>query len=131
MNQITTPQRNALHLYLEMLAHEANNKGLTLQEMVKEVRKLEIRPTKDNLKETFVKPYIKSAYGLDSTEKMSNQQISETYDALNLLFSHKWEISLPFPCDADRQLENLGGYKTQAGMGTEGVDYPEYKKPTI
>jgi hypothetical protein len=99
MAQLTTKTRNSLHLWLEQLAHEANNNGLTLQDMVKVVKKLEIRPTKDNLKETFVKPYILAAYGLDSTEKMNSQQINETYDALNKLFSYHWHIHMPWPSE--------------------------------
>jgi len=124
-NQISGSQRGALHLYLSQVAHEANNMGLTLQDMVKVIKKLEIRPNTTNLKETFLKPYIKSAFNLDSSEKMSNQQITEAYDALNLVFSHYWHICLPFPTDEQKQLENLGGYKSRAGQGTEGVDYPE------
>lgn len=48
-------------------------------------------------KETFVKPYIKSAFNLDSTEKMDSEQVTETYDALNKLFGYHWHIQLPFP----------------------------------
>lgn len=89
--------RGALHLYLDQVAHEANNQGLTLQDMVKVITKLEIRPNTINLKETFVKPYIQSAFNLDSTEKMDSEQVTETYDALNKLFGHHWHIYLPFP----------------------------------
>ena len=89
--------RGALHLYLQQVANEANNQGLTLQDMVKVITKLEIRPNTINLKETFVKPYIESAYNLDSTEKMDSEQVTETYDALNKLFGHYWHIYLPFP----------------------------------
>lgn len=98
-DQITTQQRKSLHLWLEQLAHEANNQGLTLQDMVAVMKKLEVRPSKDNLKEVFVKPYIKAAFNLDSTNQLNAKQIDETYDAMNKLFSYYWHIHLPFPSE--------------------------------
>ena len=98
----STLQNSSLHLWLSMIAHEANNMGLTLQNLVEKVQKIEIRPSTENLKEIFVKPYIKSAYNLDSTTKMNTEQLNETYDAMNKLFSYYWHISIPFPCDENR-----------------------------
>jgi hypothetical protein len=127
--QISSAQRGALHLYLSQVAHEANNKGLTLQNMVEVVKKLEIKPTTSNLKETFLKPYILSAYQLTSSEKMSNQQIDESYDALNKLFSYYFDIHFPFPSEADKPstLANIGKARQ--------INYPEDiyngEQPTI
>lgn len=121
---ITSAQRRSLHLWLDMLAHEANNQGLTLQDMVKVIKKLEIRPNVNNLKETFVKPYIKSAFGLDSTNQMNTQHINETYDAMNKLFGYYWHIHLPWPTNEYRTLLENQGYKTG---GKLTVEYPEFK----
>lgn len=124
--QISGSQRGSLHLYLAQVAHEANNKGLTLQDMVAVVKKLEIRPNTSNLKETFLKPYILSAFQLKSSEKMSNQQIDEAYDALNKLFSYYWQIHLPFPSDENRPttLKNIEMAKS--------IPYDHnYQEPTI
>lgn len=130
--QISTAQRGALHLYLAQVAHEANNQGLTLQDMIKVVKKLEIRPNTTNLKETFLKPYIESAYGLKSSEKMTNQQITETYDALNKLFSFYWQIYFPFPSNEAKQLENLSGVKIAQVNNLKNEDYDnDYKEPLI
>ena len=95
--------RGALHLWLEQVAHEANNMGLTLQDMVAQIKNLEVCPTKNNLKETFIKPYIKSAFQLTSTEKMTAEQVTKTYDAMNKLISTHWHIYLPFPNEEERQ----------------------------
>jgi len=89
--------RNALHLWLEQVAHEANNHGLTLQDMVAQIKNLEVCPTKDNLKETFIKPYIKAAFQLDSTNKMTAAQVTKTYDAMNKLIGTNWHFHIPFP----------------------------------
>lgn len=128
--KITEQQRKSLHLWLEQLAHEANNQGLTLQDMVKVVKKLEIRPNKDNLKETFVKPYIKAAFGLDSTNQMTTKHIDETYDALNKLFGYYWHIHVPFPCDEEQQLKGLAGVKIAQFNNLKEEDYPEYTGPS-
>ena len=105
----STAQNSSLHLWLSMIAHEANNMGLTLQNLVEKVQKIEIRPSTENLKEIFVKPYIKSAYNLDSTTKMNTEQLNETYDAMNKLFSYYWHISIPFPSDENKEstLKNI------------------------
>jgi hypothetical protein len=127
IGQISGAQRGAIHLYLSQVAHEANNQGLTLQDMIKVVKKLEIRPNTNNLKETFLKPYIESAFGLKSSEKMTSQQIDETYDALNKLFSFYWHISLPFPSEGPEQSVAM----TQVNNRNR-EDYPEYNEaPTI
>ena len=105
--------RGALHLYLSQVAHEANNQGLTLQDMVKVIKQLEIRPNTTNLKETFAKPYIESAFNLDSTEKLDSQQVTELYDALNKVFSFYWHIHLPFPSKEEQMLQNLDNEKYQ------------------
>ena len=99
--------RGALHLYLSQVAHVANNLGLTLQDMVKVIEKLEIKPNTTNLKETFVKPYIEKAFGLTSTEKLSAEQVRETYDALNLVFGHYWHIELSFPSRDTQALNSI------------------------
>jgi len=99
--------RGALHLYLSQVAHVANNQGLTLQDMVKVIEKLEIKPNTTNLKETFVKPYIEKAFGITSTEKLSAEQVTETYDALNLVFGHYWHIELSFPSRDTQALNSI------------------------
>jgi len=122
----STLQNSSLHLWLSMIAHEANNMGLTLQNLVEKVQKIEIRPSTENLKEIFVKPYIKSAYNLDSTTKMNTEQLNETYDAMNKLFSYYWHISIPFPCDENRPttLKNIELSKS--------INYDHnYETPTI
>jgi hypothetical protein len=95
--------------------------------MVAVVKKLEIQPNVLNLKETFVKPYIKSAFGLTSTNQMSTKQINETYDAMNKLFGHYWHIHIPWPSDKYRTLLENQGYKTGAKLS---VEYPEYTGET-
>lgn len=105
--------RGALHVYLQQVAHEANNQGLTLQDMVKVIRQLEIRPNTKNLKETFAKPYILSAFGLDSTEKLDSDQVTELYDALNKVFSYHWQIHFPFPSKEEQMLQDLDNEQYQ------------------
>ena len=56
--------RGALHLYLQQVANEANNRGLTMKAIMKEVKHLEAKPTIIGFKEGIVKPYIEEQYNL-------------------------------------------------------------------
>jgi hypothetical protein len=105
--------RGALHLYLTQVANEANNKGLTLQDMVKVIKHLEIEPSLLLLKETFAKPYIEAAFKIKSTEKLTADQVTQTYKALDKVFSLGFDISFPFPSRETQMLAEVGSNKYQ------------------
>jgi len=94
--------RGAFHLYLSQVVNEANNKGLTMNQMIKIIKHLEARPNILTLKEMFVKPFIKENFHIDSTNKMTAAQVTETYDALNLAFGYHFDIHFPFPNKDDQ-----------------------------
>lgn len=98
----STQQNKSLHKWLEMIAHEANNQGLTLQDIVEVIRKIEIRPNKENLKQVVVHPYIKAAYDIDSTTQLTTQQMDELIDGVTKLFGQTWGITIPFPSEENR-----------------------------
>ena len=98
--------RGAFHLYLSQVANEANNKGLTLNQMVKIIKHLEAKPNVYTLKELFVKPYIKKNFNIDSTMKMTAPQVTEVYDALNLAFGFHFDIHFPFPSRETEEFKN-------------------------
>lgn len=124
----TQRQNSSLHLWLNMIEKEAENQGVTWDMLVRHTSQL--RVTSEALK-SAVKQLIKALWGYESTT-----QIKKTGE-LDIVIDHvtDWiskEMEVPsFPCDEERQKENLAGYKTMAGQGTKGVDYPEYQEPTI
>ena len=99
--------RGALHLYLQQVSNEANNRGLTMRAIMKEVKHLEAKPTLIGLKENIVKPYIDEQYNLSSTEKMDSDQVDEVYDALNKFFGIVFDIYFPFPSQEAQHLAQL------------------------
>lgn len=131
MTQRTDAQNRAIHLYCAQLADALDREGHTLQNVVERIKKAEIRPTQENIKETVFKPMAKALFGVDSTTKLTTSQVDRVYEMVNAFIGREFHLYIPFPCDDQKQLENLGGYKTQAGMGTEGVDYPEYNGGSI
>ena len=99
--------RGAFHLYLSQVVNEANNKGLTINQMIKIIKHLEAKPNIFTLKEMFVKPYIKKNFNIDSTNKMSAPQVTETYDALNLAFGFYFDIHFPFPSQEEQEFKSF------------------------
>ena len=65
--QRTELQNNALHLYLTMVANEVRNQGQTLQDVVAKINKVEIEPTKDNIKEVVWREIQKALCRLNRT----------------------------------------------------------------
>lgn len=105
--------RGSLHLYLQQVANEANNRGLTMRAIMKEVKHLEAKPTLIGFKENIVKPYIEEQYNLTSTEKMDSTQVDEVYDALNKFFGIVFDIHFPFPSEETRA---MAYYESQEGL---------------
>jgi hypothetical protein len=121
----TPAQNKSLHLWLNLIEKEAENQGVTWDMLVRHTSQL--RVTSEGLK-SACKQLIKALWGYTSTT-----QLKKTGD-LDIVIDHMtdWlskEMEVPaFPCDEERQKENLAGYKTQAGQDIEGVEYPEFIK---
>jgi hypothetical protein len=125
----TDSQHSAWFLWLSMIEHEAENAGVTWNHVVQHTHQLRI--TKEGLHE-MGKQLQKALWGTTSTKELKKVgQIEILIEHFVDLFSKVGLELPPFPSDETKQLENLGGYKTRAGQGTEGVDYPEYKPPLI
>lgn len=127
VSQPRTPQQSrALHLWLSMVAEELDKHGHTIQNVVEKIRKAEIRPTKDNLKEVMWKPYQMAALQKDSTTKLTKHEVDIVYEGLNKFLGQEFEIHIPFPHEEKTnvrlsQLENL-----------KDDNYPEFiGKPKI
>lgn len=82
-----------------MLADALDREGHTLQDVVKEIRKAEIRPTKDNMKEVVWKPMQEALYGTQSTTELTTAQVDRVYEAINFFISQRFFIHIPFPSE--------------------------------
>jgi len=95
--QRTELQNRAIHLYLTQVAHELQNQGQTMQDVVKKINKVEIKPTMHNLKELVWREIQKVHLGKESTTFLTKHEVTEIYDIMSMWLSKNFEISLPFP----------------------------------
>lgn len=100
-NPRTQNQNSALHLYLTWVARELQNQGQTLQDVVKAIKKVEIVPTKNNLKEVVWKEIQKVVTGKESTTKLTKHEVTEVYQVMSMWLAKEFKIDLPFPNDED------------------------------
>ena len=66
--QRTEKQNSSIHLYLTWVAKELCNRGQTLQDVVRAIKKVEIEPTKENLKEVVWREIQKTMFKKESTD---------------------------------------------------------------
>lgn len=105
----TDSQNKALHKYLTLVAEELDRNGHTLQDVVKAITKVEIRPTMLNIKDVVWREIQKSQLGIESTTDLKKQQdIDKVYDVMNKWLGTYFEIHIPFPVDEEKQLQKLG-----------------------
>ena len=108
----TERQNKALHLYLTQVAETLDREGHTLQDIVKVITKVEIRPTMSNIKEVVWREIQKAQLGKTSTTELSKQEdIDKVYDAMNKWLGHYFEIHIPFPSLEEGEKDNKGRIK--------------------
>ena len=75
--------------------------------------KVEIKPTEENVKESFVKPVMNALYpDIESTTEMSTAQVIEVYDTLNKALGQRLGIHVPWPCE-QTQYQKAAGCRPQ------------------
>lgn len=112
--QRTESQNNALHLYLTQVANELDRQGHTMQDVVRKITKVEIKPTMHNVKEMIWREIMKAQLGKESTTYLAKQEdIDKVYDVMNKWLGTYFKIHIPFPNDEQKQLEKVsyGTYK--------------------
>lgn len=109
----TNQQNKAIHKYLEMVAHELQNQGQTLQDVVKKVNMVEITPTTQTLKETLWRPIQEIVVSKKSTTELQTNEVKEIYNIISMFLAKNFEISLPFPSqeETDNYLESFNTIK--------------------
>lgn len=105
--QRTDAQNKSLHLYLSMVARELNNQGQTMQDVVKKINKVEIRPTTENLKEIVWREIQKAMFDKESTTFLTKGEVTQVYEVMSAWLAKNFGIDLPFPFDEEKALEML------------------------
>ncbi len=124
----TQSQHNSLWLWYTMIEREAENAGITWNQLVGKTHQLRI--TKEGLHE-MGKQLQKALWGTTSTKELKKVgQIEILEQHFVDLFSKVGLELPPFPSDTLKTSETLGGYKTRAGQGTDDYN-DEYVKPLL
>lgn len=97
MAQRTDAQNKALHKYLELVATELAREGHTMQSVVKCIKRAEITPTKEALKEIVWRPIQEILFGKKSTTQLSRSEVSQVYEVMNKWLGENFELHIPWP----------------------------------
>lgn len=93
----TNQQSKAIHLFCKQVADALINDGHTMQSVVKNINKMEIVPTKNNIKEILWRTAQLSTVGTESTTELERKDIDKIYEAVNMFLGHYFQIHVPFP----------------------------------
>jgi hypothetical protein len=126
----TDPQRHAYFLWLEQIAEQCRNMGVTADMLFKHT--MHISVTKDMLHHS-IKALIKAKWNLDSTNDLRKTgHLDEIMDSV-ASWVGKENIEIPpFPSNETKAWEEMSGEKLGAHNNLQADNYPEYTgKPTI
>jgi len=95
--QRTGQQNRALHKYLSLVSEELDRNGHTMQDVVKAIRRAEIRPTPNALKEVVWKPIQEILLGKKSTTELEKAEVDKVYEIMNAFIGREFHFHIPFP----------------------------------
>lgn len=99
----TPKQSDSLHLYCTMIAHELENGGHSMQDVVKVLHTAEIHPTKENVKEIIFKPIMYALFTKKSTKELTTAQVSKVYEVMAQFLAQEFEILINFPSQEETE----------------------------
>ena len=90
----TLTQNNAIHKYFELVAKESTEAGYEMRDLV--LDHIPIPITAESVKELW-KAMQFAMLKTSSTSELKTHQVSEIYDAMNVVISERLKLSIPFP----------------------------------
>lgn len=99
MSSRTNQQNKALHKYLELVAEELDRNGHSMQDVLSHAKNVEIRPTKNALKEVIWRPIQQVMFNKGSTTELSTGEVDRVYEVMNKWLGENFAIHIPFPSD--------------------------------
>lgn len=97
--QRSNQQSKAIHVYVQMVADELCNQGQTLQNVIQHINRVEITPTKENVKQVVWHEIQKALFGKKSTTELTTDEVNKVYEVMSMFLAREFEISLPFPSE--------------------------------
>lgn len=107
MAKRTDTQNRALHLYLSQVADELDREGHTMQNVTESIRRAEIRPTKESIKEVVWKPLQSIILAKNSTTQLDKVEVDKVYEAMNAWLGREFGIHVPWPSDDEKQKSDM------------------------
>ena len=102
MTQRTDQQRKAIEVYCRLVAEELWRNGHTMQDVVKAIKRAEIRPTQARVKEIIWNGISEAQLNKSSSTQLEKTEVDEIYDRMNKFLGQEFEIHIPFPVDKDK-----------------------------
>ena len=96
MDNRTTRQNSALHLYFTFISDELNEMGIQYQYTGISGNTFELRYTTDLVKEFIWRPIQIALFKIESTTKINTEQINDIIDVITNFFADKG-IVIEFP----------------------------------
>jgi len=93
----TSAQNRAIHKYLELVAEALDREGHSLQNVTAAIKRAEIRPTTNALKEVIWRPLQQIMLGKDSSTELTTAEVDKVYEAMNAFLGREFHIHVPFP----------------------------------
>ncbi len=93
--QRSLTQNSAIHKYFELLAGKLNDKGLDMKAVLSPG--IDIPWTSELVKELLWKRVQLAMFDIESTSKLSRQQVSQVYDVLHRKLAADHDVNIQFP----------------------------------
>jgi len=104
----TLVQNNSLHLWERQIADAYNEKGMTVEQVIKNF-KMELFWTKESVHELIIHTAIQRMFGKRSTTELlkSGEEIEKLVDVVTLFNSKIGIEYIPFPSENEMELKEL------------------------
>ena len=100
----TLSQNNSIHLYCDLVADKLNQSGQTVQTFFK--ADIPMPFSMIIVKELVWKFFQKRMLEKDHTARLTTDEVTKIYDAMNIHLAEKYGVSVPFP-----SIDNLRTYE--------------------
>lgn len=111
--QRTDAQRKAIELYCRIVAQSLAQEGHTLQDVVAQIRRVEILPTQALIKEIVWNGISKAMLEKPSSTMLEKSEVTLVYEAMNKWLGQTFGIHVPFPTvdhDAPDNVKVINNY---------------------
>ena len=98
--QRSLTQNSAIHKYFELLSSELNDTGIDMYTVLSSA--IEIPWTPELVKEVLWKRVQSAMFNIDSTSKLSRQQVSQVYDVIHRKMAMDHGVNVPFPSKSEQ-----------------------------